>query len=190
VTQRPAGSDADALRDVIRAFDSAKSRDEVFATAWAAVRTRMECETMMVSSFDPQEGKIRCIYLNSTQKVVSPSALPPRPLDPQGQGTQSLVIRSGTALLFEDFRTQFRTSQPRYVVDYAGRLRTLGPQPADEDMQVPPCAIMVPFGLGGARTGVLQVFSTHPDAYTVAELVFLDVLGEAVSSAIARIDAH
>ncbi len=187
MTDEHARKDAEALQDVIRAFDAAGSRDEVFAVAWAAVRTRMECELIVVSSYDPEDRMIRCIYSNSTQKRISPAMLPPRPLDPEGQGTQSRAIRSGSALLFDNFRRHFATSNTRYVVDYGGKLRNLGPGPAPEDSEVPPCAIMAPFDLGKGRTGVLQVFSTNEDAYTTAELVFLDVLAEAVSSAVERV---
>jgi hypothetical protein len=190
MTLEQAARDAAAIKELISAFESAHTRDGVFALAWAAIRTRMECETMMVAAYDPQEGLMRCVYHNSTHRRVSPSVFPPRPLDADGQGTQSLVIRSGSALLFEDFRSQFATAAPRFVVDYVGQLREVGPAPSPEDEEVPPCAIMVPFGMDGGRTGVLQVFSTNTDAYTAAELVFLDLLGEAVEAAIARVKGH
>lgn len=176
-----------AMGDLLRAYESAPSRRDVFDITWAAVRTRMECETMMVSCYDPADGLMRCLYLNSTHPPVDPSRLPPRPLDPAGRGTQSEVIRTKTPHLFDDFRTQFKTSETRYVADYVGRVRKVGPPPAPEDGQVPPSAIMVPFDFGRSRTGVLQVFSTHEDVYRTPDLVFVDAAAAAMSAAVRRL---
>lgn len=176
-----------ALQDVLGLYGSARSRREVFDITWAAVRTRMECETMLVSCYDPADGLVRCLYVNATRPAVDPSMFPPRPLDPEGEGTQSLVIRTGEPRLFEDFRAQFATSRNRFVGDYVGQVKEVGPAPAPEDAQVPPSAIMAPFALGHSRTGVLQVFSTNKEVYGPRDLAFVEAAAGAVSAAVRRL---
>src|SRR6478752_2658256 len=57
---------------------------------------------VVVSSFNPDEGLIRCEYAWVEGARIDESTLPPLPLNPEGGGMQSRVIVTGKPLLAND----------------------------------------------------------------------------------------
>jgi PAS domain S-box-containing protein len=108
---------------------------------------------LVISSYDPTEGLIRCDYLWNEGNVIDPSSLPPLPLNPEG-GMQSRVIVSGKPFLFRDVPQEVRERGGTYYnVDKQGKMEKIpdsGPSRTNS-------AMMVPINHDGDVVGVVQL---------------------------------
>ncbi len=170
------------VADAARLLAEATSAEAMYEIVWKAVIEVMECEDFAVSSYSSQDALIRAVHIRRYASLLDPTPFPPLPLDAPGFGTQSLVIRSGEPVLFDDFRKAWRTCATRYVQDELDGLRQSPPPPTPEDDLVPPSAMMVPLRADGKVSGVLQVFSTNYHAYAERHLELLELLGGALGS--------
>src|SRR5438270_12803345 len=67
------------------------------------VCSSVDCDGLLVSSFNSREKLIRCEYAFVDGKPMDAAVLPPLPCNPMpGHGVQSDVIRTGEAKLFAD----------------------------------------------------------------------------------------
>jgi signal transduction histidine kinase len=108
---------------------------------------------VVVSSFDADEGLIRCEYAWVEGARVDQSTLPPLPLNRDG-GMQSQVIVTGEPLLVNDVAE--RVQEPGgtyYNVDRAGRVEKI----PDAGPARTTAAMMVPVKHEGAVVGVVQL---------------------------------
>jgi hypothetical protein len=108
--------------------------------------------------------------------------LPPIPLEEEGKGAQSLVIRTGRPLLLNDYQAQQRTAANVYYVDAASG--TVSPETPEEDDERVRSALIVPLTVGGEVRGAIQVTSCRRDAFTQDQLQLLDALGAHIASAV------
>jgi PAS domain S-box-containing protein len=147
------------------------------------VSRAMPCDGIVISSYDPSEELIRCEYAYSGGQLLDASKLPPLPLGPSGSGMQSEVIRSGKPMLFGDVA--------RRVKDPKGKFMNVAPDGSVSDItesEPTPtnCAIMVPILLDGKTTGVVQVMTDQPGAYSDEHLELLEglvlLLGAAIQN--------
>ncbi|MBP7690754.1 MAG: PAS domain S-box protein [Anaerolineales bacterium] len=141
---------------------------------------RVACDALYISTFTPADNLIRCAFGWHWGAVLDTSALPPIPLEPEGRGAQSIVIRAGRAWRLDDYQAQIRTAQTSYLLDEDGRVST-DPAP-DEDR--PRSALIVPLILAGQVTGVLQVLSFRLAAYTDTDLRFAEALAAQLAAAL------
>ena len=143
----------------------------------------MPCDGIIVSSYDAAEEQIRCEYAYSGGKAIDASTLPSLSLGPPGTGMQSEVIRSGKPKLFGDVQKR--------VVDPKGKFMHVTPDGSVKPVETSPpptkCAIMVPILLAGQVTGVVQVMTDQPAAYSDDHLELLEgivlFLGAAIQNA-------
>jgi len=109
------------------------------------------------------------------------SAFPPIPLEEEGKGTQSIVIRTGQSMVIDDYQARLKTAQTTYFVnDETDEIVTDVP-PDEED--VTRSALIVPLKTGGVVHGVIQVMSGIQDAYTEDHLELLEALALHIASA-------
>ncbi|MBI5671521.1 MAG: PAS domain S-box protein [Chloroflexi bacterium] len=158
--------------------------DAIYDTLYRVIAGVMDCDSLIVSRFTPDDNLIRCVHLRYEGRVQDPDTLPPVPLGPEGRGTQSVAIRTGQSLLLNDFRAHSRTSVNRYRYNHDGvvKLDDLSRQ-EEENADLPGAAIIVPMKLEAAVVGMIQVFSARKDAYTDSDLWLVESLAAHVAIA-------
>jgi len=134
----------------------------------------------LVSAFDPDTQLITCRSFVMNGKALDVSAFPPIPLEEEGRGTQSLVIRSGKSLLLNDYQATLKTARTSYFVN--DQTHELDEQ-VDPEEEVAQSALIVPLKVGDRVTGVVQVMSYRPNAFSEEQLHVLESLALHIASA-------
>ena len=137
-------------------------------------------DSFFISAFDQETQLITCRACRIDDKWLDVSSFPPIPLEEEGRGTQSIVIRMGRSLLINDYQAQHKTARSKFYVD-AETNEVLEETPSDED--VTRSALIVPLKTGGVVRGVMQVMSCRLDAYTEDQLRLLEALSLHIASA-------
>ena len=137
-------------------------------------------EGFYISAYDPGTRLITCEACWLDRHWLDVSGFPPIPLEDEGRGTQSVVIRTGRPLLLNDYQKQQATARTRYFVD--GDDGSVDPEEPEEHDPVR-SALIVPLVVGGQVSGVIQVMSHRKDAYTDEQLRLLQALAAHIASA-------
>jgi len=146
---------------------------EVYDTLYQLICCAMDCDGIYISSYDAQSKLIRCVYARHGTKRIDHSRFPPIPLEPEGHGIQSEVIRSGRPLLVRDFQARMKKTQTRYYVGVEnGTVSKVDREPERQTRS----ALLVPLKLEQQVVGVIQVFSEKLDAYSEDDLRLLEGL--------------
>ena len=138
-----------------------------------------DCD-FLVSAFDPDTQLITCRSFVMNGKALDVCAFPPIPLEEEGRGTQSLVIRSGKSLLLNDYQATLKTARTSYFVN--DQTHELDEQ-VDPEEEVAQSALIVPLKVGDRVTGVVQVMSYRPNAFSEEQLHVLESLALHIASA-------
>jgi len=165
-----------------RALGQTLDLEALFDLTYQAVARVMDCSDFYLSTFDPDAETIRCAYARHGDTKLDTAGFPVIPLEPEGQGTRSRVIRSGETLYLPDYRASWRTARSRFLVGEAGVLDA----PALDDADISKSAVLVPLRLEGRVTGVVQVFSQALDAYQPDQIRFLEALAPQLAAALAN----
>jgi len=155
------------LYEIGRQFSRTLDLERIYDTLHDLVSKVMDCDGLFVSSYDPKDKLIRCTYARHERQRLDASQFPPIPLEPEGHGIQSVVIRTGESLLIRDYEDKDRVVHEE-IPGNADRTRS---------------AIIVPLRLEGQVVGVVQVCSYGYDAYTEHDLRFLEALALQVAVA-------
>jgi PAS domain S-box-containing protein len=133
-----------------------------------------------ISAFDHETQLITCHACWMEGRWLDVGSFPPIPLEEEGRGTQSIVIRTGRPLLINDYQAQQQTAQSIFYIDAeTGEVSS----EAIPDEDVTRSALIVPLTIGGVVRGVIQVMSYRPDAYTADQLRLLEALALHIASA-------
>lgn len=141
---------------------------KLYMTLSASLKKFMDCNSLFISSYDPRDALIRCVYAIDEQKLLDVSEYPPIPLEPEGHGTQSQVIRTGKPWLLNDYQAQMKSSQAAYYIDDDGKI--VMPSAVPEDAILTRSALILPILLEGRVVGVIQVYSYRLNAYSQDDL--------------------
>ena len=140
--------------------------DQIYERLYlAATSDLLDADWFIVSSYDPQEELIRAEFLISQGTRHDTSGFPPIPLEEEGHGTQSRVIRTGEPLYLPDFREAMRQTATEYTLEEDGSVVEGPPPPGEEEISTQ-SALLVPLKVAGKTIGVLQLQSDRRDAYT------------------------
>jgi PAS domain S-box-containing protein len=126
--------------------------------------------TLFVSLYDSNRKLITAAHGVQDGQLVDVAQLPPIPLQPPGQGTQSEVIHTGEPLIINNLQDKLSTSTTRIRVGQAG-----------PDTQ---SALYVPLRARGKVIGILQVQSYTPDSFSRADADLLTLVGNTAAIAI------
>ncbi len=168
------------LYEASRIFSSTLDLKVIYATIHQFIIRVMPCDSLFVSSYDPEEKMIYGAYAWVDQTEIDASQFPPIPLEEECRGMQSRVIRSGQSLLMPDLELYLNKASLHYYVGVSGK--ALAEPPPDEE-----CArsgMLVPLKVRGDVVGVVQVMSDKLAAYDEQQLHFLEALVTHASSAI------
>ncbi|MBD0338907.1 MAG: GAF domain-containing protein, partial [Thermoleophilia bacterium] len=135
---------------------------------------------VVVSSYDPADGLIRCEYAWSDGNRLDAASLPPLELNREGGGMQSRVIMSGEPLVFNDVSERVRDPGGTYFdVDREGKIRKL----PDSGPPGTRAAMMVPVKHEGQVVGVVQLMSDEAE-YTADDLELFEGLVAQMAAAV------
>jgi PAS domain S-box-containing protein len=144
----------------------------IFKSMRGLVARLMDCDALMVSSYNPGDNLIRMTFAWVEGKVIDISEFPAIPLAPEGKGLQSSVLRTGEPLIVNDFEKAIKNTTTSYRVDSHG-LVSSDLQPDKPQTQ---SILLVPIKLGSEVIGVVQIFSNRPNAYSHDDLTVLEGL--------------
>src|SRR3954451_7807843 len=128
---------------------------------------------IIVSSFDPSTGTIRCEYAWADGSTLDASTFPELQLNPSG-GMQSEVIRTGRSLVTNEVATRVEGEGTYYDVDASGELRKV-PESGPPDARA---AMMVPVKFEGTVVGVVQAMTDSGTYYADDLEVFEGLVGQ------------
>ncbi len=129
----------------------------------------MAFDMIFVSTYNRETQLIHCDYAIADGKRVDVEGFPPIPLEAEGRGTQSRVIRSGKPWLIRDYQHQVESAQHHQLVDLEDGTM-LDPNAVPEDADVVRTAMIVPVMLLEQVVGVVQIFSYHRGAFSEEDL--------------------
>ncbi len=163
-------------------FGATLDLEAIYAVIHDTVASLAPCDGLFISRYDPETRLIHCAAGWMNGRPVEAADYPPVPLAPEGRGVQSLVLRGGEPMIFNDYARQKDTGRTQHYVADDGKIR-----PAVEpDERTPQSSLAVPIKVEGQVTGVIQVFSYAPDAYTGDHLRLVEALAPHAGAAIAN----
>ena len=155
--------------------------NEIYQAVCDFMSTVAANDGLFISSFDHETQLITCNAYWMEGKWLDVSPFPAIPLEEEGKGTQSRVIRSGQPLLINDYQEYLKTASKVYYVDSETNEFVDHVLPEDEDTTR--SALIVPLKSGDKINGVIQVVSYHQNAYTENQLKLLESLALHIVSA-------
>ncbi|MFZ5916697.1 MAG: GAF domain-containing protein [Chloroflexota bacterium] len=143
----------------------------------------MDAHAFIVSFYEGETQLIHAAYVISGGVERDVTGFPPIPLEAEGHGTQSRVIRSGQPLYVPDFRQAMaRTRTEHTIVENGSTVE--GPPPPERKKESTNSALLVPMKVAGKTIGVVQVQSHQLDAYSQADMDLLSGLANVAALAI------
>jgi PAS domain S-box-containing protein len=139
---------------------------------------------VVVSSFDPSDGTIRCEYAWVDGEQLDATIFPPLRLQASG-GMQSEVIRTGEPLRTNDVAGRVQDQGTYYDVDSTGTMRKV----PDEGPPKAQAAMMLPVKDEGSVVGVVQLMSDHT-TYEEAQLELAEGMVAQMSAAVRNARLH
>ncbi len=153
---------------------------EIYQAVCDSMSSIASNDGFFISAFSHDTQLITCRACWMENNWLDVSEFPPIPLEEEGKGTQSLVIRTGQSLLLNDYQVQAKTARSSYYVNDETN-EVVDEIPPDED--VTRSALIVPLKTGGRVNGVIQVMSFRINAYTENQLKLLEALALHIASA-------
>jgi len=161
---------AQLLLDAARVLGETLEPEPVYERFHDLLAGVIQHDGVIVSSYDEDEGLIRCDYAWTDGARLDPTTLPPLPLNQKGEGMQSRVIVTGEPLLVNDVAEVVqRPGGTYYDVDREGTIRRI-PDSGETETRA---AMMIPVKQEGRVIGVVQLMSSSvqyaPDQLELVE---------------------
>ena len=144
----------------------------IYSTLQAMVARAMDCASLMVSIYTPEDNLIRCAYVSAGSEALDSTSFPPLPLEPEGRGMQSQVIRSGQPLIVPDVLAAEERQTSRFYAHDDGTI-SAAPDPNEPRIR---SLVIIPIQLEGQILGTVQIMSYRLNAYTPDHLRLLGAL--------------
>src|SRR5919199_6971346 len=168
------------LLDAARQLGETLDPERLYERFRELLRHVIEHDGVVVSSYEEEDGLIRCDYAWSDGARLDASTFPPLPLNREGGGMQSRVIVTGEPLLVNDVPGVVQHEPGVYYdVDREGRMRKI----PDTGPPKTRGALMVPVKHEGAVVGVVQLMSDHAE-YTAEQLELVEGLVGQMAAAV------
>lgn len=167
------------LHEASQRLNSTLDLNEINEAVHAFLFEILPCDSMTISDFNAQTGEATCTACWREGIWQDVSAYPAIPLEPEGQGTQSIVLRSGKPLLLNDYQAHLKTYGGRHF----GRMHDDSEDTAPDNSEPIRSAMIVPLILNGQVKGAIQVQSYDLGAYTEGKMKVLEALTLHMASA-------
>ena len=170
---------AEILLDAARELGEGLEPERVYDRFRELLVNVLPYDGLVISSYDPTTGLIRCDFAWNEGNVLDAALLPALPLNRKG-GMQSQVIVSGESFLFSDVPQQVREQGGVYYnVDKRGRIEKI-PESGEARTK---SAMMVPVRHEGTVVGVVQLMSDR-HTYTRDEVELFEALVAQMAAAV------
>ena len=153
----------------------------ILQTFYELVSSMIPHDGLFVSSFDAEEELISCKYAIIEGNEVDITKLPAIPLEPEGMGTQSVVIRTGKPLLISDMEARLAKTQSVHYIDENDKVFDIEDVP--EEAPRTQSALFVPLILDGKSVGAIQVLSYQKNAFSDSDLRIMQALASQIAVA-------
>jgi len=157
--------------------------DEIYRSIYEHVRKLFTVDAFIVSHYDSTAQSIRAGYLVTDGVVRDASRLPPIPLEPEGHGVQSHVIRTGEALHLPDFSVGVERTRTLHAIREDGEPGS-GEREEIQREYTTQSAILVPMKIRGDVVGVIQVQSKRLGDYSNDDVDLLSALANVAAVAL------
>ena len=154
--------------------------DEIYQAICGFMTIIAPNDGFFISAFDHDTQMITCRAYWMDNNWLDVSSFPSIPLEEEGKGTQSIVIRTKLPMIINDYQDQIRTAHSVYYVN--DQTNEIVKEIAPEE-DVTRSALIVPLKVGGKVTGVIQVMSNRLNAYSEDQLKLLEALALHIASA-------
>ncbi len=158
--------------------------EQVYGTVHDHVSALMDVKALIISFYDEGQHLLRAGYAQFEGQPFDVAKLPPIPLEPPGQGTQSEVIHTGKPLYLPDVRETLKLVKTQYMVN--GPEAAIEDSPSEDEEDVTRSALYVPIQRQGIVIGVMQIQSWQLDAYSEGDLAMLGGIANVLAVAIAN----
>lgn len=140
-----------------------------------------ECDTLFVASYDKNDDLIKYTYLKDRLigETIDTSKIPPIPLAPIGYGIISNVVRTGKAVILNDYQSELKKVKISFNIKM-----DIESKSSTETRSKVGSAIIVPISIDDNILGVIQIFSSKMNAYTKEQLSFIEALMQPIGLAI------
>ena len=172
------------IHETTRKLNDSLQARSVYEVIYASISELVPCDTLFISSFDSASKMITLNCGWHDGQPIDVTNYKPIPLEPEGSGTQSQVIRTRDSLLVPDFQARLKKTQ--VVQHFDGAHQQVDSPPEDAD--IPRSALVTPLIVENEIFGVIQVFSYRLNAYTEDDLQILN--GFSSQAAIALSNAY
>jgi PAS domain S-box-containing protein len=166
--------DINLLYEAGKLLNQSLDLQTVYLSFYSLVSSTMKCDTLYISGYDPEKEMISAKFAIAAGKPVDVSDFPAIPLEPEGHGIQSPVIRSGQSRLINNYAEVLKRTQTNYFIDEEGKVVDEEDVPKDEP--VTQSCVIVPILLNNQVTGVVQVQSVEKEAYSQHDLKIAEAL--------------
>jgi PAS domain S-box-containing protein len=153
----------------------------IYHTLMDIITKVADCDTLFVCSYDEVQKLIKYDFLmdKNVNEEVDTSKIPPIPLAPSGYGIISNAIRSGDAIIINDYQEQFKKVKISFNISTKTESTNLPESP-----QSVGSALIVPITTDKKILGVIQIFSKKKNAYSKGQLSFIKALMQPIGLAI------
>ncbi len=157
---------------------------ELYETIHRYIASLMTANAFIVSSYDVPSREIRARFLIADGVAHDVSAFPVIPLEDDGYGIQSEVIRTGKPLYLPDFVRAMQQTRTVHSFSEDEGMLLEGTREEIEEEITTRSAILVPMKLRGETVGIVQVQSVQPADYTEEDVELLGALANVAAVAI------
>lgn len=147
---------------------------EIYKTFYLQIKRIMKCENLYISEFNHETEMNKALFAVNEGTFLDVSEFPQIPLEPEGRGIQSPVIRSGIAQNISDYPAALKNTNTNYYISEEGK-----PVPEvviEEDTPYTKSALVIPIMLNNHVQGVVQIQSSEYNAYTESDLRLAELL--------------
>lgn len=154
--------------------------NEIFSYLYELVLEILPCDTLIVSIYDPEEEMIHASFIVHEGTRVDVKNLPAVPLEPEGQGVQSTVIRTRKTLMVDNYQEWLPKGNIAY---YFNDTEVKQSNEVDKEAAIINSGIASPVILEDRVVGVIQVQSYQENAYTEDDMRMMEAISSQVAVA-------
>ncbi len=152
------------LYEAGRQISESLNLESIYLTFHELISKNLKCDQLIIAGFDARTRLISAEFAFAEGKPVEVSAIPPIPLEPEGRGIQSPVIRSGEARNIGNYQEELKSTNTNYYIDEEGTIAGEGRVP--DDGQYTQSAMIIPMKLNNQVIGAVQIQSYQKNAYS------------------------
>jgi PAS domain S-box-containing protein/putative nucleotidyltransferase with HDIG domain len=172
-----------ATNELTLALGATADPTRIYRILYEHVSHLVEAHYLGISTFDPERNEIRGRFAVVAEEERDAARLPLIPIDEEGKGLHSTVIRTGEPLLVGDYLEALQDDAVVYrVLDDGGVRRIESP----DDMRgiSARSAVLVPMKIEGEVVGTLQVQCERPNAFDREDVALLSGLANVAAIAL------